>query len=434
VLKIENPTFRKSAKCALVRTPDNDAKKSSISLISEYEKLTIEVSTFIDLYVTIGYTDYAKSFVGGLTMKRVMPAFFAAFFCLFANVCTLSAMEDAAFTRAGKCRFLSQELIGTFETARGDVQLPALLVADSAYDQTFKKIFAWDNTVGDITGKSRTMSILNSIFYPHADENGLKIRGLEQLPNESTRFNEKTPLGMLKFDVVCRCSCWSLHSMHEVKIFDIEMQTGYEAEFAGRLFDYGNVLRAANDHLPIVILAFLNYHRRETDDSAWLGLFYRDINTGNPINPVEGVVDTHCVDLSKKSSLLFYEKPIIIGGERVNSSGREWLKLLSMRHWAAQCGGRYIVPNCATDPAVRSALTILASVSESDLQGYMHQESTANAMLQGAREDGKLEQAIETTKRMLSLGITDLEMIAQSTGLSSEMVTEISSSMAPTGQ
>ena len=318
---------------------------------------------------------------------------------------------------------------------KSTVEAPYLLVADSAYDQTFKKIFSWDNTVDGVTGAERTMSILNSIFYPDATPDGFMIRDIKPLPNESTRFDEKTPLGMLKFDVACRCSCWANGHPHEVKIFDVEMQTAYEPGFAGRLFDYGSTLRIANEHQHVIILAFLNYVRNEPDSSSWLGLFHRDLSTGAPTQAVEGVVDTHCVDLSKKAHLLATNTPIVIGGKTIGTVGREWLKLLSMRHWATKtAGSRYVVPKeGASDRTVNSALTILASVSEPDLQNYIQQESSAFAMLRGAKNDGfhegmqagmqagALEQAKKTAVALIGMGM-DNEHIQQATGLSLEQI------------
>ena len=101
-----------------------------------------------------------------------------------------------------------------------------------------------------------------------------------------------------------------------------------------------------------------------------------------------------------------------------------------MRHWATKAGSRYVVPKeGASDRAVNSALTILASVSEPDLQNYMQQESSAFAMLRGAKNDGfhegmqagALQQAQKTAVALIGMGM-DNEHIQQATGLSLEQI------------
>jgi hypothetical protein len=297
-------------------------------------------------------------------LKKIMSFFVALVLCLVSPIGLVYSMN--LFLEAFGAKPSAEQGKAVFATvSHGEQSLAYSSIADPSYDQTFKKIFSWDNTVDGISGQVRIMSILNSIFYPNAGEAGEKIREVTALPNEHTKFGEKTPLGMLKFDVACRCSCWATGHQHNVKIFDIEMQTGYEAEFAGRLFDYGSVLRSANEHHPVVILAFLNYVRGGQDESTWLGLFYRNIKTGTPTTPVDGVIDTHCVDLSKKAAMLKANTSIGIGGKELGTAGREWLKLLSMRHWAAKgASGRYIIPKVqASEPAINSALTILERVT-----------------------------------------------------------------------
>ncbi len=354
-----------------------------------------------------------------------MKKLFKLFITLTAVIFEINAMST--FLEVKNCTELTTEGNATFSTiSKGNIYIPYRLIADSAYDQTFKKIFTWNNTIDGITGEDRTLSLLNSIFYPDAGEDGFKIRGIKPLPNESTRFDEKTPLGVLKFDIACRCSCWPDGHPHEVKIFDVEMQTGYEADFVGRLFDYGSALRTVNDHKPVVILAFLNYARGKTDASCATGLFYKN-ELGNPIGAVSGVVDTQCLYLPTKAEKLLAQESIIIEGKELRNTGREWLKLLSLRHWATEVryGSvvRYAVPKFAedSDPAIKSALTILESVNDLELNSYIQQESSAMAMLRGATEDGIQQGALQQA-RQTAIALINMEMendpISIATGLS----------------
>eukprot|EP00833_Pecoramyces_ruminatium_P018557 jgi/Orpsp1_1/1192589/evm.model.d7180000094469.1 len=47
-------------------------------------------------------------------------------------------------------------------------------LADSMYNQTFKNLFIDDITINEINGKNRLMSLINSLLYPDAEEDGEK--------------------------------------------------------------------------------------------------------------------------------------------------------------------------------------------------------------------------------------------------------------------
>lgn len=312
-----------------------------------------------------------------------------------------------------------------------NIELPYIRVADPAYDQTFKRIFSWDNPIDGIKGEDRLMSLLNSILFPDVDENGFKIRTVESLSNEVTKLDEKTALGVLKFDIACRCSCFKIGKAHKVEIFDVEMQTGYQAEFQDRLFDYGNRLRLENNHSPTIVLAFLNYSKylskKDQDESAWVGLYYKDLNTGCPIEPLHNVVDTHSVDLSQKSIMLKTGTPIFIGGKLINNKvGKEWLKLLSIRHWATKNGTRYIIPDTAKDPVVKSAIKMLSCVDEKELARFIEDEDFSNGVINTAKKEGlaegEIKGKIETARNMLQMNLLEPDKIAQATGLPTEQI------------
>ncbi len=373
-----------------------------------------------------------------------MNKLFKFFITLTAVIFEINAMST--FLEVKNCTESTTKRNAIFSTiSGGNIDIPYRLIADSSYDQTFKKIFDWDNIVDGISGQERSKSLLNSIFYPDAGESEFKIRVIESLPKESTRFDKKTPLGALKFDIACRCSCWSDGHPHEVKIFDVEMQTCYEAGFVGRLFDYGSTLRTVNDHKPVVILAFLNYVRGEKDESCATGLFYKD-ELGNPTIAVKGVVDTQCLYLPTKAKKLLAQEPITIEGKKLGNTGREWLKLLSLRHWATKVSYgsvvRYVVPKLAegSDPAIKSALTILESVNDLELNSYIQQESSAMAMLRGAMEDGiqqgiqqgALQQAKQTAIALINMGMENAN-ISIATGLSIDDIDLIRRSLQSKG-
>lgn len=297
------------------------------------------------------------------------------------------------------------------------------LIADPSYDQTFKKLFTWNNAVDGITGADRIMSLLNSLFYPNAGEDDFMIRRVEHLPNESTRFGATNALGMLRFDIACRCSCWSNQKIENIQIFDIEMQTCYEASFINRLIDYGSTLRISNNHKRVVVLAFLNYTRNDAQNYA-LSLFYKNEN-GVPVHKFENGIDTYCIYLPSLMDDIINQRQIIIDGNVIGNIGKEWIKLLSLRHWATKAcySTKYTVPASANDSniAIQSALNILSSVNDDELMSYIQQEKSANDMLNGAREDGALQCATRIAIALIEKGC-DNEFISSITNLKPQYI------------
>jgi hypothetical protein len=113
-----------------------------------------------------------------------------------------------------------------------------------------------------------------------------------------------------------------------------------------------------------MILTFLGSVERKEDESTMLDVHFRDISTGESIVVAEAV----CLDLFGKAAMLRANTPIQIRGKLLGDVGREWLKLLALRHWAARRGKTYIVPKeSSSDPAINSALVILEQVTNGDL-------------------------------------------------------------------
>ena len=303
---------------------------------------------------------------------------------------------DSSFVKAkGYVRMSETPRQAIFSSRDGDLKLPYIEVADPAYDQTFKRLFTWTEEIGGYTGKDRLMSLLNSILYPTAGENGYKIREIEPLPNERNRLGEQSNLGVLRFDIACRCHCWSNNgNTREEKIIDIEMQTCYEGNFVGRLFDYGSSLRAANQRIPVKVFAFLNY-KKGNSQGIWIGLFYRDLVDGHPTELVDDNVDTYGLNLPQELEHLLAGENVKVEGQDIGSSGREWLKLLSIRHWGYALGNRFMVPDTVADPVVRSALLVLSSINEPDLQRYINEARSWKGMLQGAIQEGEAKGKAE---------------------------------------
>jgi hypothetical protein len=202
---------------------------------------------------------------------------------------------------------------------------------------------------------------------------------------------------MIKFDVPCKCSFFTSKGQVIEKVFDLEMQRTFQSSFADRLFKYGSRLKIANPSSHIVVLAFLSEEMHRQDESSWITQFRREIENGWPIKPIEGM-DIHCVDLSKQVEKLRENKPIIIAGRVLREIGREWVKLLCIRHWACKLKSedprchRYIIPKqSASDSAVQSALKILEQYTEDDFEDCIRSQQEQEDAIQTARNEGVQE-------------------------------------------
>ena len=84
-------------------------------------------------------------------------------------------------------------------------------IADCSYNTVFKSIFySQTKTLNNTDGNKRLISFLNALFFPNNNkENDLKIKKVEIIKNEIAHFNENFNKGTIKFDIPCKCFCWS---------------------------------------------------------------------------------------------------------------------------------------------------------------------------------------------------------------------------------
>lgn len=345
-------------------------------------------------------------------MRRVLLMFFSILWILNINAMRQDANNEIEFLKVNKCTEV--DLLGektNFKTVDGEiVNLQYVIAADPGYDQIFKKIFSTGNNVGGFSGEERLMSLLNSVLFPEAKENDFMIRDIEYLPNESTVFEKKPNLGMLKFDLSCKCICYKEgEKPKKVVAFVVEMQTGYDSLFDNRLCNYGGALKGANPDMPSVVLAFLNNKRYKLRDSTeWIALCKLDSKTGRFIGRIGDVLDIYIINLPKQIEAIDEFKPIYVrDGKDVNQLGREWLKLLSMKHWATQSSsglGRCIIPKGRMHKEVESALTILSRLNDRELINYIDNENYAMSLLETSAEEGRKKGIEEGRKEGIEEG------------------------------
>ena len=303
--------------------------------------------------------------------------------------------------------------LADFKTVDGKIKkLEYRKLADGAYDQTFKLLFAWEKEVDKINGKSRLKSLLNSFFFPDAGKNGFKIRKIEYLRNEND---------MSKFEIPCECTCWSEEINKDKKKYDIKIQIGYPL-FFGEMNEYSYSFQQKNDNVPVIILSFLNYDYFNPKEILQKGevigskMFYVN-RDDNHIEKMSNDLNIYYFYLSHEKNYLLSNKPIKIRGKEINKTGREWLKLLSMRHWATPYKDngtiRYLFPKdtLKVDENIISAMKILERLNDEDLIKCIQDEKHCNSLLETSiiigLKEGKKESKKEGEKEGLKEGLKE---------------------------
>jgi len=351
----------------------------------------------------------------------------------------------------------------------GYKEIPYIEIADSGYDQTFKKLFSWELTINDITGEDRLRSLLNSLLYPNVSDDGYNIKKVRIIRNESNKLGSETKIGVLFFDVVCRCECWNgkngKEEEIEPEIFDVEMQTGYDNGFIGRAFEYGISLRGTSyvgekdeerkekkimgesyfkeqkkkiKKHPVKVISFMNYDNKETDNIHYKSYKTEIVLTdldGNKIKTMDDPpVEVFVINLQAEIKKLLESKEISINGKEISKTGKEWIKLLGLRHWATvkhySNYYRYIIPEDTSDSdeVIQSALKILQLIDEDSLIAICNNEMAALSMIDTyeeiGEERGKKRKAYEICENLILSGV-DMDIIKKTTELNNEEIEEI---------
>jgi hypothetical protein len=166
------------------------------------------------------------------------------------------------------------------------------------------------------------------------------------------------------------------------------MQVTDPDTFTRRLFPLDDIVLGSKDCRRVVLLTFLISVAGVTDGSTWMDVHFKDEKTGNVIVSAEAI----CVDLFAIAAMLRANDSIKIRGNILGDAGREWLKLLSVRHWASRSVMRYFVPAMSSlYPAINSALAILEQVKDEQLLEYVRQERVGDGQLSRAFEEGVRE-------------------------------------------
>lgn len=327
-------------------------------------------------------------YMQGVISKKV---FCSVFLLLLHLNCLYAATGHRFLSITGYDRFDEEHQEHIFKkNDGGEAKFPKEQVveaADPAYDQTFKLLFSGEKKFNGFSGKDRLMSILNSIFYPNAGDDDLKIREIEELSNEHTIAGvQVTSKGSTRFDVVCRCICQTKNNQQEKKeVFDMEMQTSWQDNFPERLYEYGVSLRQTYNSPKVISLGFLNV-KKNSPNSVPSGIVLFKINEkGEAIGKSDEVI-AWIVNLKDKIKLIQSslkddddKAKLFIAGNEIGELGKQWIYLLGMRQLNMETNirGRYFVPLCEDlFPEIKTALQILSYVNQTELQNSLRDEET----------------------------------------------------------
>jgi len=321
---------------------------------------------------------------------------------IFENFSESGEQKNPFLIKVVKCEKINDD--GTADFLLYDKSIVTkkyISIADCSYDTVFKSIFySQINTLNNTDGNKRLISFLNALFFPNSNkENDFKIKKVEIIKNEIVHFNEKFNKGTIKFDVPCKCFCWSSNEeKHVVFGVDVEMQIKYKDNFATRFYRYNSALNESYE-FPYILISLLNYKEINTlniddtdtknkegdcsinrkDDNKkfkrWIGvgpsIFDRDNNTYELLD--ELYYNTYFFDLKSEQENFLINKNIKLNKNEISLEAIAWLKIFSIRQWSKRDPifntDRFVIPddfNGLSDE-IKDAINILKCYNHRDL-------------------------------------------------------------------
>lgn len=287
-------------------------------------------------------------------------------------------------------------------------EIVSRIIADPSYDQTFKKIMSTD------TDKQEALiNFLNSIYFPDAEEDDVKIREIQPLDKEYTELGKESQIGVKFCDIACRCFYYAVDGQPDLKggAFDIEMQRSTQRQILGRLVDYGQKLREKNK-LGVRVLGLLNFQKVKHDDDATecYALCKIDPETNQPsrMEFQDDLLEINAIDLRKLSE----SDNIFINGKVLKITGITWLKLFGVKQWCAPiekdkvCFKIYY-PEKEIDKNIKSVIESLSMLDQETLYAIERQKKAEQDALETAKEEGRTEGIREGRKRGKEEGINE---------------------------
>jgi len=281
-----------------------------------------------------------------------------------------------------------KDKLEVFETIDGlTMKSPIKLIADPSFNRTFKKIFIPNNIVNGISGEDRIMCLINSFLFPGVDDYGYKVKKITNILNNDEDIDQPLGVNSLKFEIVCRCHCWKgdineNNDIYTIDTFDIILQMIHIYTTENTLMNYACLMKNNNissnyefeDKIPLKVLSFLVYKKTTRFDSPFifesmcshLLLYNPNKHTINFNN----TIDLYVIYLPEELEKIFNNKPIVIHNNKLDNTGKEWIKLLTLRLWASAFSRKvdnsckFIIPKDTTDSdiVIQSIFDILENI------------------------------------------------------------------------
>ena len=288
-------------------------------------------------------------------------------------------------------------------------------IADPSYDLTFKSLFSKVTTNG-VTWEERIISLLSSLFISEKIEEIILLNN-EHIKTDSDK-DKKENLSLLKSDLLFR-----IKLANTQQLVNIEMQEGVpENEFLDRLINYGRLVRNFNEikdpekksppkKMKTIVIGFLN-SRDSNKKSNFYTFSEFDISNQNYIKRIDNFIEIVIINLKDISAKLDKNEDIVLLGKKISTEGKNWLKLLSVRHWGISAGKyKFTIPKLNISSEMDSAISYLKDFNdnkmdlffEADLNYQHHVKEVAKEMAEDLanQKTEKLSKDIETLKESL---------------------------------
>ena len=181
-----------------------------------------------------------------------------------------------------------------------------------------------------------------------------------------TSNKQGEPLRNLRSDLVFQLNSKDKSGYQYIELINIEMELKYPTNFLERLIEYGIVLKKRHEkgeaNIPVktLVLGFINYKGMYNMGSKSYSLSEFSLEKNQFIKKVDDFLDIIVINLKEISSKLCNNETIFILGKEVSTTGKNWLKLLSLRHWAKNIGkNKFEIPNIQLDEEISSAFNYL---------------------------------------------------------------------------
>jgi len=264
---------------------------------------------------------------------------------------------------------IKKENNNTYSCGGQKIISETIILADPTYDLTFRSLFSHSKP-GESIWKDRAISLLKSLIIEG------EIEDIKVLNNENIKKDiNKTKIGvyssLLRSSLVLEVEKKS-DIYNTIGILNIEMQWGHHYNFIEKLVNYGLLLKNNNKKIKkyiqpekdkTLVLVFIN--PIDNVDFESKSYFLAEFNSENNqfIKKVDDFIDIIIINLQEISQKLENDEKIYILGKEVGTTGKNWLKLLSLSYWGIEADKNYFkIPNCNFNEEMNTAINYLRSV------------------------------------------------------------------------